>query len=393
MCGFGIIDSVKILIATESYWPNVDGGSVFEHNLVLWLQKRGHQVYVVAPSQTHKYFVEEDQGSIIYRMPSVLLFGRFLSSKCPFIRVSRLVQAIHPDVVHIHNPFFIGFAALRSAKKLKIPVVATNHNMPENLTLQFRWLKPLERFLTWLFWKYFIWFYNRCDFVTSPTQTAVNMLVSHKLKTKCLAVSNGIDLDRFKPEDRRKCRLIKSYPIAEKGNVVLYTGRLDGEKRMDIWVKSIPYILSEVNAHFIIGGSGLVKKDLERLVVELGVARHVTFTGFISEENFPHIYHLADVFAISSPAELQSIVCLEALASGLPLVVAKAAALPELIVEGKNGFTFEPGNAWDMAQKIIKILKSDSRKMGKAGRDFVKRHDYKKSFAKYEQIYYEVCEK
>jgi len=379
---------MKILLATESYWPNVDGGSIFEHNLVLWLQKRGHQVFVIAPSQTKKYFVEEDQGSVVYRMPSVLLFGRFLSSKIPLIRVARLVRVLQPDVVHIHNPFFIGFAALRTARKLKIPVVATNHNMPENLTLQFRWLKPLEWFLTWVFWKYFIWFYNRCNFVTSPTQTAVKMLVEHGLKAKHQPISNGIDLEKFQPEPPKKvCKLEKSYPIPKDEPVVLYTGRLDGEKRMDIWVKAIPYILAEVHAHFIIGGSGLIKKNLEKMVAELGVARHVTFTGFISEENFAHIYHLADVFAIASPAELQSIVTLEALASGLPIVVARAAALPELVQDGKNGYTFETNNSWDMAQKVLKILKNDPKAMGKAAREFVKRHDYRKSFAKYEEIY------
>jgi 1,2-diacylglycerol 3-alpha-glucosyltransferase len=378
---------MKILLATESYWPNVDGGSIFEHNLVLWLQKQGHQVFVIAPSQTHKYFVEEDHGTIVYRMPSALLFGRFLSSKLPFLRVSRLVKAIKPDVVHIHNPFFIGFAALWTARKMKIPVVATNHNMPENLTLQFGWLKPLEAFLTWIFWKYFIWFYNRCNFVTSPTETAINMLVEHKLKTRHQPISNGIDLDKFKPEDKRKCRLSKRYSINKNLPVIIYTGRLDGEKRMDVWVNAIPYILKEMNAHFIIGGSGLIKKDLEKMVINMKLSKYVTFSGFVEEKDFPHIYHLADIFAISSPAELQSIVTLEAMASGLPIVVARAAALPELVEEGKNGYTFEVNNPKDMADKILKIINNNPVKMGKASREFVKRHDYRKSFAKYEDIY------
>jgi glycosyltransferase involved in cell wall biosynthesis len=379
---------MKILLATESYWPNVDGGSVFEHNLVLWLVKQKHKVYIIAPSPTGKYFVEDDQGSTIFRMPATLLLGRFLSSNIPLRKVAKIIREIKPDVVHIHNPFFIGFAARQTARKMGIPIIATNHNMPENTTLQFRWLKPLERMLTSLIWKYFVWFYNDCDFVTSPTQTAVNMLVEHGLKAPNKPVSNGIDLAKFKPEPRAKCVLKNKFKLPDCP-VVLYTGRLDGEKRMDIWVKAIPYILKEVKAHFIIGGSGLAKKDIENMVSKMHLKDYVTFPGFLEEEEFIHLYHLADVFAIASPAELQSIVTLEALASGLPIVVADAAALPELVEEGKNGFTFQTNNPRDLAEKVTTILKDAKlrRNMSKYARQFVKRHDYHRSFVIYENLY------
>jgi len=380
---------MKILLATESYWPNVDGGSVFEHNLVLFMIKQGHEVYIIAPSQTGKYFVEEDQGSKIFRMPSTTFFKRFQSSNIPLRRVAKIIQEIKPDVVHIHNPFFIGFAARKTAKKMGIPIIATNHNMPENLTLQFAWLKPAEKFLTWSFWKYFIWFYNGCNFVTSPTQTAVNMLLNHGLKAPNKPISNGIDLDKFYPEDRKKCVLDKKILLPHDRPIVMYAGRLDGEKRMDIWVKAIPLILKEVKAHFVIGGSGLAKKPLQNMVARMKLKNQVTFPGFIEEKEFPHLYHLGDLFAISSPAELQSLVTLEALASGLPIVVANAAALPELVEEGKDGYTFKVNNPRDMADKVVTILKDEKlrKSMAKYSREFVKRHDYHKSFKEYENVY------
>ena len=97
-------------------------------------------------------------------------------------------------------------------------------------------------------------------------------------------------------------------------------------------------------------------KSLENLAEKLNVTDHTTFTDFLDWDSYPNIYTVADLFTISAEAELQSIVTLEALATGLPVVVVNKGALPEL-ASSDNGFIFESKNSKDMADKIIQILK------------------------------------
>ena len=106
----------------------------------------------------------------------------------------------------------------------------------------------------------------------------------------------------------------------------------------------MPDILESVAAHLVICGAGREKENIEYLVRKLGISDNVTFTGFLSDEEFPDVYSLADVFAIPSESELQSIVTLEALASGLPVVATnKDGSVNGIslkvtgIVEGLNG--------------------------------------------------------
>ncbi len=97
------------------------------------------------------------------------------------------------------------------------------------------------------------------------------------------------------------------------------------------------------------------------LTKELNVEDHTTFTDFLDWKDYPNIYNIADVFAIPAESELQSLVTMEAVASGLPVVVVNNGALPEL-ASMNNGFVFEPKNSKQMAEYIVKILSNEKLK-------------------------------
>ena len=98
------------------------------------------------------------------------------------------------------------------------------------------------------------------------------------------------------------------------------------------------------------------------------------------------------MFAIASPAELQSIVTLEAASSGLPIVGVNAGALPELVQEGRNGYLFAPGSSEQMADRIIRLLKDNvlRRRMGRESRVIACQHDFNCTVRDYEKVYDEV---
>jgi glycosyltransferase involved in cell wall biosynthesis len=353
---------MKIVLVTESYWPNVDGGAVFEHHLTLGLAQRGHDVTVLTASPKGPYEIAHDRGSRIVRLPSYLFLFNKLYRFCiwPRREIHAILDEFKPDIIHVHTPSAISYITLRWAHKHDTPVLATNHFIPDNFSLCWPWLGPFTRLFDALLWRYLIWFYNQCPQVTSPTVKAVDLLKQHGLKPPASPVSNGIDTNIFCP-GTAPAHLYAKYGIPQNKPIVYYTGRLDGEKRMDIWVEMIPLVLAQRDCHFVIGGNGTRKNQLEQRVADLGVADRVTFTGFVPEEELPDLYRMAAVFVITSPAELQSIVTLEALATGLPVVACDKLALRDLVHDNENGFLCTYEDSRDTADKVLAIL-SDPRR-------------------------------
>lgn len=389
---------MKILVDTESYWPNRDGGSVVERNLVLGLGALGHDVRVVAPSPSGKPYLEKDGTSQIHRVRSFRTPGKFgrvgaRGAIFPKGTIRKLIKEWQPDMIHGHNLFSVGLATFSIARETNIPYVATNHNMPENLMDNIGPLRYLIPGGAERVWKWQIGYLNRADFVTSPTKTAVDLLLDHGLTVPNRPVSNGVDLERYRPDVGGEAELAARLGLPKDKPVVLYMGRLDGEKRMDIWINAIPEIRKQIDAHFLIGGRGGETPALKEQAARLGVAEHVTFAGLIEDDDLPTFYRLGTVFAISSPAELQSLVTLEAMGAGRPVVACDAGALPELCKSGRNGYLFLAGDPAGMAKSVVQVLKnpSMSEKMGAESRRIVEEsHDVKEMPKNYEGIYKEV---
>ena len=169
---------------------------------------------------------------------------------------------------------------------------------------------------------------------------------------------------------------------------MLYTGRLDAEKEMDVWMRAAAIVREKADVQFLIGGQGIERQRLEQLARTLGIDTDVHFTGYVSHEDFADVYSLAQVYCVTSRVELQSIATLEALASGLPAVGVAAQALPELIHDGENGFLAPPGDSSALAAALIAILQDDSQRarMGKHSRDIALRHGLDQTIDAYEDF-------
>jgi glycosyltransferase involved in cell wall biosynthesis len=159
-------------------------------------------------------------------------------------------------------------------------------------------------------------------------------------------------------------------------------------------INAIPDVIKEVDAHFLLVGSGGEYKNwLISLVKQLDVEKYTTFTDFLDYKDYPNIYSIADLFAIPSETELQSIVTMEAVATGLPVVVVNSGALPEL-ASMNNGFVFEPKNSKQMADFIVKILSDEKlrKNMGKNSLKLIKRHSMESVVEQFEKIYEKVID-
>ena len=386
---------MKILIAADLHWPTINGVATFSRNLAKGLSARGHEVLVIAPSQTGKSYEEYDGNYLIKRTVSVpfIPYNNLRISVSPYLEVRKIVKDFQPDVIHTQSPLMIGLASLQVGTRANIPMVATNHGMSENILENIRPLLPLSRPINRLMKEYVRLIYRNASYVTLPTEGAIGIFedMSKKLPMPIEAVSNGIDLQHFKPGDAPKS-LYTRFNLPKDRPIVMYIGRLDAEKHLSTLVKAFTHIQEKHDAHLLIVGQGNDSDRLQELARNSGIVSDTTFTGFVSEEDKELLYQLGTVYCMTSPAELQCISMLEAMACGLPVVSVDAGPLKELCQDSRNGYLCKLDDDVDMAAKISKVLDDDQRrkKMGIESLAIATTHDLRHTLDRFEAIYAQV---
>lgn len=379
---------MRILIATETYRPDVNGVAYFVQRLASRMTLHGHEVHVMCPAAAQ---ARTGGGPVqLHELPSRAI------PRYPQLRVARLAQArravreamtdCQPDVVHVQNHFAVGRAAVAEARQRSIPVVGTNHFLPTNLLVYL----PVPSFVNPLIARLLWWrlgrVYRGLTAITAPTQYAAR-LTERACHQQVGAVSCGVDGLVFRP-DVSSALFRKRYELPE-GPTILVVGRLDPEKHVEEVISALPLVREQVDAHLVVVGRGEQRRSLERLAGEKGLADHVTFCGFVADDLMPEVYAAADVYCHAGRAELQSISTLEAMASGKPIVAADACALPLLVTEEVNGYLYPPGAADLLSQRLCTLLTDDGLRlrMSDASREAVLQHSVEQSAAEFEAIY------
>ena len=383
---------MKIAIVADLYWPTVNGVATAVHTLVHGLARRGHEVMVIAPSQSGMSKIEMDGDVKIVRTLSLpfTLYQNFMFSPAPGLEVKKALDDFQPDLIHIEMLLLISQFAMRYGKKNRIPLVATNHAMPENLMDNLRLMSRVSRPLNYVVRMSAARFYEKADIITMPTQSAIDGFdEASKVKKPLIPVSNGIDLHQYRPL-KAKASLYTKYGIPKDKPIVGHLGRLDAEKHLSVLVEAFAQVTkTHPEAHLVIVGDGTDAVHLKEYAHAYGISDQVTFTGRVSEEDKIGLHRTFDVYAITSPVELQSIATLEAMASGKPVVAVDAMALGELCQNERNGLLVEQDNPEQMAEAINRILSDDAlrKKFGKESVKISKEHDLEVTLDKYEEIY------
>lgn len=384
---------MKILITSESYYPNVSGVAVFTYYLAENLAKRGHQVLIITPGDKKqpKYKKETINGVTIYRLKSVYNPFRkgYRFTLWPYSSVKKIINEASPDLIHMQDPSPISICALFAFRK-KIPIVITNHFSLDYILSYLKLPKPFDRYLAKAFSRYLHWFYKPAKILTCPTPTVAKYLKEKNIHSTAVAISNGVNLEQFFPfyGNTESFKIEHRIPLDKK--IILHVGRFDKDKRIEVLIKAMPIVLRKKEVCFILCGDGKEKRKYEQMVKKLNLAKNVVWIGIVShQKELPKVYQMADLFVTPSPIETQGIVVLEAMASAKPVVGANAGALPELIKNNINGFTFKPNDENDFAEKILRILNNEkmAREMGEQGLRLVEKHSLEKTYDKFEKIY------
>ncbi|HLJ65765.1 MAG TPA: glycosyltransferase [Chloroflexota bacterium] len=379
---------MRVGLAADFYYPWIGGPSTLLRNLATGLAERGHEVSLLVPSPTGPGYHETVDAVPITRA-STLPFpvGHDLRvAATPWRAADTWLQTFRPDVVHAHHPFPLSASAMLLARRRGIPVLATNHTIPASSLWGLRDARVSYRITSDLLGRWIVWLMARATSVATPTRTAAAELRAMGFAGSVDVISNGIDTERFQPgppDERLMMRLgVDNRPT------VLYTGRLDADKQMDVWLRATQRVAAERDIQLVVGGEGADRSELERMARSLGLGERTRFIGYVSGDELPVIYRLASVYCITSPVELQSISTLEALASGLPVVAANAGALPELVQDGVNGFLFPAGDDRAAALGLGQILSSAElrARQSDAARRTSLRHHLAQSIDAYERL-------
>jgi len=390
---------MRIAMFSDNFYPEMSGISDSIIESARELAKLGHQVDFYAAKYSKKDFeiygvpLEElDLGENVnihrffaFRYPAPTKQGRMVVPT--FLRWLRMKNN-RPDIIHVHHYFGVGIEALAASRFLRVPLVGTNHTP----ITEFLKYGPIQhKLIDKAFLNYVSWFYNRCAFVSAPCGAIFTEMKANKFKKPQRVISNPVDLKNFYPVSREeKNEIKKEFGLSDF--TVLYTGRLAAEKHVDVLIRAIAAVRKKIpHITFAITGHGAAEKGLKALAEELEIADKVKFFGTLSTTKHARIYKAADVFAIASTAEMQSLSLMKAMATGTPVIGVNAWALPEYINE-KNGFILEPGDHAGIAEKIIFLFENpeQANKLGANGMEMVQEFAPEEIARKWEVIYKEV---
>jgi len=379
---------MRILIACDTFAPDVNGAARFAERLAAGLVTRGHDLHIVAPAASRRSsgtFVEtiEGQQMTVHRWPSwrwpLHDWLRFVLPWMSLPRSRKLLSGLQPDVIHFQSHIIIGRGIVIEGAKRNIRMIGTNHVMPENVldhTALPSWLRgPFIRWGWWMADRTF----RRAAAMTTPTRRAAEFLEQNTSLTGVLPVSCGIDAHNYVPSFEPRTK-----------NRALFVGRLTGEKHVEVILQALAMLDPKLDVHLDVVGDGDQRKSLEQVAKSLGVEHRVVFHGRISEDELRETYTKASLFVIASIAELQSIATMEALASGLPVIGADAMALPHLVHHGENGYLFSPGNAAELAERMTQVLTATSEEYERMQRSAVHAvavHDIQGTLNTFEALY------
>ena len=378
-----------MLLAADTFAPEINGSAMFVQRLAAGLVERGHDVHIAAPSYSNRKTgaqIEEYEGQkmTVHRIYSWRWYPHpWLRFALPW-RIkqnsAKILDLVKPDVAHFQSHIVIGRGMTIEGVKRGVRLIGTNHFMPENL-LEYTLIIPpfLREWAIKKAWGAADRSFGRAERVTTPTQRAADYLEANTSVKNVLAISCGIDAHNYTPNLEPRT-----------DNLIVFLGRMVDEKQIDKLIRAFAKLDPALGAKLELVGGGEQEPRLRALATSLGVVGNVKFTGYVDETYLRNALTRATVFAMPSIAELQSISTMEAMASGLPIVAANAMALPHLVHDGENGFLFEPGNVDEFAEKLTRVLtmpEPELLELKKASLRLIEAHDIQRTLDTFESLY------
>jgi len=260
------------------------------------------------------------------------------------LRLSRVLSAEKPDLVHVCNGYRANLDAIVAARLCRIPCVVHSKGFDKH--------SFVERGLA--------------------GGVAASICMTEAIKSHCVSqgirppayhvIYDGLDLERFKPE-KPFGEIRHEFGIEEDGRLVVVVGNLQEWKGQIVVLEALLLLKERIPALTValVGGVHRSGHDYaercRRFVEEQGLASRVLFTG--ARGDVPDVMAAADVVVHSSVrGEPFGRVIIEAMAVGTPVVATRAGGVPEFVHQDKDGLLVEPGDPAALADALVSILEN-----------------------------------
>ncbi len=350
---------MRVALFTGNYHSVRDGVALTLHRLVTFLRDRNIASMVFGPACDKP--VLEPVGTYV-GVPAIGIPGRpeyRLALGLPTDALEKL-RVFRPTLLHLATPDLLGLRALAYAQQNNLVCVGSYHTHFTGYLKYFN----LDMFQG-LGWSYLNWFYSQCRHTYVPTSSMMEELTRHGITNGLRIWSRGVDCDLFTPS-RRSPAWRRQHGFAETDCVVTFVSRLVWEKDLATLAETARVVsASHSQVKFLIVGDGPARQDLERLMPQ------ATFIGFQTGEALAAAYASSDLFFFPSETETFGNVTLEAMASGLPVVAARAPGSSSLIEHGMNGFFSPARQIPTFVRHIIQLADQADlrRRMGQTARE------------------------
>ncbi|MFZ8757822.1 GDSL-type esterase/lipase family protein [Microbacterium sp. HMH0099] len=335
---------MRVALLAESFLPHMNGvtGSVL--HVLRHLAEAGHETLVIAPkagdvtADLHGARTELLRSVPLPSYPEVrVVFARAA-------RLTALLRAFDPDVVHLASPFVLGWQGLAAADALRIPSVAVyqtdvvayaqKYGLPHATALVAGHVARLHR---------------RATLTLAPSSASVRQLDDLGVD-RVRRWGRGVDAARFTPERRDDAWRAEVAPHGER--IVGYVGRLAPEKQVD----DLRVLADLPGIRLVVVGDGPSRAALEKALPG------ALFTGHLSGDALAATMAGFDVFVHPGESETFGQTIQEALASGVPVVATGVGGPVDLVRSSVDGWLYRPGDLVDLRARVADLVGDDAKR-------------------------------
>lgn len=300
-----------------------------------------------------------------------------LVSKFPWVKVHQLFHLCRKEKIGLYRcrgPDEAAFYGLCLKVALKIPIILStggNHRLSQELRGEYffgsRWVTFFVEEMV----------YRYADLIFCINEYTRKLIENLGGGRGNNLVFNPIRIDGdifdYKKYDGPSTRIREG--IDGEAKIILYVGRLEYDKQVDIFFDAIPTVISKFPATlFYVVGDGPLKQKLEEDADRKGFLKNVVFKGFMSNEELPYYYSMADVVCIP----MSGFVIFEASAMQRPIVAFDVDWHAEFIEDGVTGLLIPNRDVRRLAGGIISLLKDEKFAMEiaeNARKKFIEKYD------------------
>lgn len=373
---------MRIAIISPVFPPYRGGIGTAAYTEAEELSRRGHEITVFTSKREKSPVVAA--GFSLRRLRPVLKYGNAAFLPQLWWKLKNF------DVVHLHYPFFGGAEVIykitkkQNNKKTKL-IVTYHHDVVGS-----GWLGKIFKWHTKNLMPKILGAADKI--IVSSLDYGKNSNIKEILEKnpeKFFEIPFGVDAEKFSPAEAGQ-DLFKKFNLFT-ARTILFVGGLDKAhyfKGLEVLIRAKAEMPV---AKILVVGDGDLRPHYEKMVADLNLKDQIIFVGSVASEDLPDYYNLADVVVLPSldQSEAFGIVLIEASASGKPVVASNLPGVRSVVEYGVNGFTFSPGNAKELAEKINYFLDNPAaaKDFGKNGRQRVlEKYDLKKIGEQLEKV-------